>query len=189
MEGKGFEKTALLVCDIINSILKANGDPAELLTQAKKAIDYARSVKIPVIYIVVQFRKGNPEISKNNKFFQSVIQGKLDLTENTESTQIQFTVQPKENDIIITKRRVSAFSGSDLEAVLKSLGIETLVLCGISTGGVILSTTREASDKDYNIIVLKDACFNRDEEVHQVLINKVLPTQANIVTVDEWIAS
>ncbi len=182
-------KTALLVCDLINSILQANGEPAELLAQSKKAIDFARSENIPVIYIVVQFRKGYPDINPNNKFFEFVRNGKIDLTENTESTRIHSAVQPQENDFIITKRRISAFSGSDLEAVLKSLAIETLVLCGISTSGVILSTTREASDKDYKITILKDACFNKDEEVHQVLINKVLTTQASVVTVDEWINS
>ena len=84
------------------------------------------------------------------------------------------------------KRRVSAFSGSDLEVVLRSLGVSHLVLTGIATSGVVLSTTREAADKDYRITVLADCCADRDEEVHRVLTTKVFPRQADVRSVEEW---
>jgi hypothetical protein len=49
-------------------------------------------------------------------------------------------------DLIVTKRRVSAFTGSDLEVVLRAAGTEHLVLTGIATSGVVLSTLRQAAD-------------------------------------------
>ena len=95
-------------------------------------------------------------------------------------------VQPQAGDIIVTKRRVSAFTGSDLEVILRSQNIQHIVLCGIATSGVVLSTLREAADRDYKITVLSDCCTDGDEEVHNVLIEKVFPRQADVMTGREW---
>ena len=91
--------------------------------------------------------------------------------------------------MIITKKRVSAFTGSDLEVVLRSLDIKHLVLAGISTSGVVLSTLREAADKDYVLTVIVDCCADRDEEVHRVLTTKIYPRQALVVAAGEWCAN
>jgi nicotinamidase-related amidase len=89
----------------------------------------------------------------------------------------------------VVKRRVSAFSGSDLDVVLRANAISTLVLAGIATSGVVLSTLREAADRDFGLVVLSDACADRDPEVHRVLLEKVFPRQADVLTVDAWTAS
>ena len=94
---------------------------------------------------------------------------------------------PEEGDLVITKRRVSAFSGSDLEVVLRSGEVQHLVLCGIATSGVVLSTLREAADKDYRLTVLSDLCFDPDPEVHRVLLEKVFVRQAEVVTSEQWL--
>src|SRR5262249_51519108 len=89
-------------------------------------------------------------------------------------------------DIIVTKRRVSAFTGSDLEVVLRAQGLSHLVLSGISTSGVVLSTLREAADKDYQLTVLSDSCADGDEEVHRILLTKIFPRQAEVITTETW---
>jgi len=86
----------------------------------------------------------------------------------------------------VTKLRVSAFAGSDLEVILRSRRIDTLVLSGIATSGVVLSTLRAAADMDYRLVVLSDACVDADPEVHRVLMEKIFPRQAEVLTVDEW---
>ncbi len=60
------------------------------------------------------------------------------------------------------------------------------MLAGIATSGVVLSTLREAADKDFKITVLSDCCADRDEEVHRVLTTKVFPRQADVMTAEEW---
>jgi nicotinamidase-related amidase len=67
------------------------------------------------------------------------------------------------------------------------MGINHLVLTGIATSGVVLSTLREAADKDYRITVLSDCCADRDEEVHRVLKVKVFPRQAEVILSEEWL--
>jgi nicotinamidase-related amidase len=89
----------------------------------------------------------------------------------------------------VTKLRVSAFAGSDLEVVLRSGGIDSLVLAGIATSGVVLSTLRQAADLDYELTVLADGCLDGDPEVHRVLTEKVFPRQADVVSIADWVAS
>ena len=83
---------------------------------------------------------------------------------------------------------MSAFTGSDLEVLLRGLGAGTLVLTGIATSGVVLSTVRQAADLDYRLVVLSDACLDAEPEVHRVLIEKVFPRQATVQTVAQWAA-
>jgi nicotinamidase-related amidase len=90
---------------------------------------------------------------------------------------------------VVSKYRISAFAGSNLEVILRAQQIDTLVVSGISTSGVVLSTVREAADKDYSIMVLSDACLDADSEVHRVLMEKVFPRQADVQTVDTWIGT
>jgi len=70
--------------------------------------------------------------------------------------------------------------------ILRSQQIDTLILTGIATSGVVLSTLREAADKDFSIKVLSDACLDADPEVHRVLTEKVFPRQADVMSVGEW---
>jgi nicotinamidase-related amidase len=62
------------------------------------------------------------------------------------------------------------------------------VLAGIATSGVVLSTIRQAADLDYELTVLEDGCADADPEVHRVLMEKVFPRQASVITAQEWIS-
>jgi len=110
-----------------------------------------------------------------------------DIVERDGATAVVDELAPQPGDVTVLKRRASAFTGSDLEVVLRSRRIGTLVLCGIATGGVVLSTLREAADRDYRLVVLSDGCLDADPEVHRVLTEKLFPRQADVVTVDAWL--
>ncbi|MEV0266491.1 isochorismatase family protein [Streptomyces sp. NPDC050617] len=83
----------------------------------------------------------------------------------------------------VTKTRVGAFSTTSLDAFLREQGIDTLVLAGIVTSGVVLSTVREAADRDYRLFVLADACDDPDPQLHRTLMESVLPTQADVIDI------
>ena len=179
--------TALLVMDVQAGIVGMLPDSKAILDSVAKAIAHARAKKIPVIYVVVGFRQGGPEISMNNKGF-SAFKERLAGMNMDDFMKVHPDVAPAAGEVTVIKRRVSAFAGSDLLVVLSAFGISHLVLTGISTSGVVLSTTREAADKDYRITILADCCADRDEEVHRVLTTKILPHQADVLTVAEWMA-
>ncbi|HEV9036060.1 MAG TPA: isochorismatase family cysteine hydrolase [Puia sp.] len=178
--------TALLVMDIQTMTMQRLGDGAETpIAAINRAIAAARAAGIPVIYVVVGFRKGFPEIGPSNKSF-SVIRQAGAIPGLEDPVIVDPAVKPQPGDIVVTKRRVSAFAGSDLEVILRARRIEHLVLSGFATSGVVLSTLREAADKDYRLSVLSDACADLDEEVHTVLMNKVFPRQAEVMKAAEW---
>jgi nicotinamidase-related amidase len=182
-------RTAILVMDYQTEIVSYFAtDSDALLKRAAKVLEAARTAKIPVIYVVVGFRKGYPEISQKNGSFAKVKQMSR-FASGSPGSEIHPIIAPHESDIIVTKHRVGAFSGSDLDMILRANGIDTLVMFGIATSGVVLSTLRYAADQDYRCVVVKDCCSDMDAEVHRVLTEKVFPRQAAVTTAEEFIAA
>ena len=206
---------ALLIMDMQNGIVERFSDGSkELLANVASAQTAAREKGIAIIYVRVAFRDGAPEANPRNKSF-SALAGSGVLSENGAATQVHESLAPVDGEITVTKRRVSAFAGSDLDVVLRSLDVDSLVLTGIATSGVVLSTTRQAADldfkgllvtwpeknlkatlpvkvgteqvfADFKITILSDACADADPEVHRVLMEKVFPRQATVTTTEEW---
>ncbi|MBB3187521.1 cysteine hydrolase family protein [Microbacter margulisiae] len=177
--------TALLVMDMQVAILRNLPDAFSFTSKVAQAIAHARAKSIPVIYVIVGFRPGMPEVSVNNKRFEAMRE-RLSHVGMDEWMAIEPAIAPLAEEVVVTKHRVSAFTGSDLEVILRAQGIHRLILTGIATSGVVLSTLREAADKDYQLTVLSDGCADGDPEVHHVLTTKVFPRQAEVITVDEW---
>jgi nicotinamidase-related amidase len=179
--------TALLVMDVQQGTIQRFAFGPQALEPFQRAVEAARTQQVPVIFVRVVFREGYPEVSARNKFF-STIKGRSTPPDDF-STQIHPSVVPRRGEVVVAKLRVSAFAGSDLEVVLRAMEVDTLVLTGIATSGVVLSTLREAADRDYRLVVLSDACLDVDPEVHRVLLEKVFPRQADVMTVDAWVDS
>jgi nicotinamidase-related amidase len=177
---------ALLVMDLQIRVVAMYDADEEYLTRVRTAIDTARLASIPVIYVRLAFREGHPEVGRSNRIFSRIASAGA-FVEGDPQSMLHHSVMPHPQDLVVTKRRISAFSGSDLELLLRSGAIETLVVCGIATSGVVLSTVRDAADRDFNLIVLADACCDSDDEVHRVLMQKVFTRQAEVLTVRDWV--
>ena len=179
-------RTALLIMDYENDIVGMLPEETRtaFVERAAAVLKEARQAKLQIIYVVVRFRPGYPEVNSQNKLFSSLKESGR-LLEGTPGAEIDSRVTPQPGDIVVTKRRVGAFSTTDLETVLRSHNISRLVLFGISTSGVVLSTVRWAADMDYSLVVVSDLCADRDPEVHRVLMDKIFPWQATVVTSKE----
>jgi nicotinamidase-related amidase len=174
--------TALLVMDFQTLIVEGFAtDSQALLGRTAALLDAARPAGVMVVYVVVGFRAGYPEISPRNPLFDAV-KASGRFVAGGEGTEIHRAVAPKPGEVVVTKHRVGAFMGTDLEMILKAHGVETLILAGVATSGVVLSTVRHAADADYGLVVVSDCCSDRDEEVHRVLLEKVLAKQASVAT-------
>jgi nicotinamidase-related amidase len=170
--------------DFQNDVVQRLGS-AEAVDNARRALDAARAHDIPVVFVRIGFRDGSPEVSRTNATFARLAAtGRL--AQDAPATQVVADLEPAKGETVVVKRRVSAFTGSDLEVVLRAAGVDTLVLAGIATSGVVLSTVREAADRDFRLTVLHDACADGDDEVHRVLTQKVFPRQADVVSVQAW---
>jgi nicotinamidase-related amidase len=179
-------KSALLVMDMQMGILpRLPQQGAELIKKLADTITTARQNNILIIFIRVGFQKGLPEVSPANKTF-SAFKERLNGPNLDTFMQIPSELGINDDDIVVNKKRVSAFSGSDLEMILRANSISQLILTGIATSGVVLSTLREAFDKDYQLTILSDGCADADEETHQFLTHKLFPKQSEVITIEDW---
>ncbi len=181
-------KTVVLMADFHKEGLGVNPIAKErnVLGKARSVLEAARKAGVLVIYIVVNFREGYPEINDRNKAFSA--RKKSDMMPPYDPVSLicpEVTPQPGES--IVVKHRVNAFFATDLDMILRAHGIETLVLLGHATSGVILSTVRYAADADYELIVVEDGCADRDPEVHKLLMERVFPRQATVTSSEAFV--
>lgn len=175
--------------DFQRGIVDGLGDAQTPVVQAAgQAVAGAREHDLPVMFVRVAFRPGFPEVSPSNLTFSQLAGRGSAMHQDDDATQVHPDLAPLPDEPVVLKRRVSAFTGSDLDVLLRGAGADSLVLAGIATSGVVLSTLRQAADLDYRLTVLADACADRDDEVHRVLTGKVFPRQATVTTADEWVA-
>ena len=103
------------------------------------------------------------------------------LIVGTESVAIHPGVAHTSSDIIVVKRRFSAFYNTELDTILRAHGIKHLIIFGVRTAGVVLSSVRSAADMDYACTVVHDLCRDQNAQIHKTLCELVLPIQATVI--------
>lgn len=93
--------------------------------------------------------------------------------------------EPAVNVLRVTKHSPSAFFGTDLDLQLRRYGIRTLILAGVSTSNRVYATALDAFQYAYNVVVVEDACADRDIEKHDFFFRKMFPRIARVATVEE----
>jgi nicotinamidase-related amidase len=185
------DRTAVLSMDCQVGIVSiyTKGDQEVFVARAASILNYARVARMTVIHVKVGFRPGLPEVSSQHLLFgqvkasaqhQSLFQEPLG--------RIHPDLAPLDDEIVITKHRISAFPGTDLAMILRVKNIETLVLFGISTSGVVLSTLLEASDADFRLAVIRDCCADLDRDLHDALVARLFPMRATVLSAADFIA-
>ncbi len=183
------KSSALLVMDFQALIVENYAKNTEvLLPRTASLLDAARKAGMLVVYVVVGFRTGHPEISARNAAFSGAKKAGM-FAAGDPKAEIHPAVAPQPGEPVVTKHRVGAFFSTDLDMILRAHNIETLVLTGISTSGVILSTVRHGADADYRLVVVHDCCADGNDEVHRVLTEKVFVRQATVVASTDVLAA
>jgi len=175
------KQTALLVMDFQQGVVERLPGPEPLLARVRQAIGDMRDHGGTIAYVRVAFTEADwAAIPPVNAIFARVSENRLMHHEDA-STAIHDLLAPQPGDIVVRKTRVGAMSTTDLDRQLRDRGITTLVLAGISTSGVVLSTVIEAADRDYRLYVLSDGTEDPDAETRDVLLGKVFPRRAQII--------
>jgi nicotinamidase-related amidase len=181
--------TALLAMDCQAGILSIYAKPhEEFVARAARVVGAARSAGMPVVLVRVGFRPGLPEVSDRNPLFAAMKASPQHqkLFEGA-AGEVHPALGPEPDDIVVTKHRVSAFAGTDLHMILRAKNIETVVLFGIATSGVVLSTLLEASDADFRAVVIGDCCTDMDAELHDALIQRLFPRRAEVIAAEDFV--
>lgn len=181
-------RSAVLSMDCQTAIVSiyTKGQEA-FLTNAARALAEARGAGIAVIHVKVGFRPSLPEVSSRNMLLSAIKRSPQHqkLFEGS-AGEIHPTLAATGDEPVVTKRRISAFTGTDLDLILRAKEIDTLVVFGIATSGAVLSTLLDAADADYRLVVIKDCCADLDPDVQTCLIDKIFPRCATVVSAAEF---
>ena len=182
-------KSVLILLDLINEIVDEKGKftskgyPAfvkmhGIFDNVNATIAKARKKDIPIIFVRIGFSSDYREWPEFSPLFGAAKKfGALQL--GTWATEVHQSINKTEEDFLITKHRVSAFYATSLEAILRTLKVDTVLIGGVATDLVVQSTARDAHDRDYRVVILEDICGAGSEEDH----SNALRTLVKIATV------
>ena len=169
------KNSIFLVMDMMNDLVAEDGFNAQtygiqvkqrdVLAKTAKAIAAARAAGCKVGYVRVGFSPDYREAPEASPIFSGARKNGI-FKLGTKGTEVHPAIAPQEGDFDIVKHRVSPFYGTSLEPILRANRIERVILCGVSTNGVVHSGAREAHDRDYECIILEDCCAGVTPEEH-----------------------
>jgi nicotinamidase-related amidase len=169
-------KPMLLVMDMLNDLVHEDGGGAKtyvplmkernVLARTKAVIAKARATGAPIGYVRVGFSPDYRECPPNSPIF-SRARGDGMFKLGSWGTEVHSELKPEAADFDIVKHRVSPFYGTSLQPILRAHAVTDLVLCGVSTNGVVHTGAREAHDRDYACTVLEDCCAGATVDEHE----------------------
>jgi nicotinamidase-related amidase len=181
------KRSALLSMDLQAGVVSVYVKDERFIARAAGMIERARRAGLLIVHVKVGLRPEVPEASPRNRFLSAVkASPRHQQFFQGESGAIHPALSPAASDLVVTKSRISAFAGTDLDLLLRAHDVDTLVMFGVETSGVMLSTLLTAFDADYNIVVIKDCCADHDSELHHILLDKFFPRLATVVTASEF---
>ena len=182
------DRTALVLLDLEQATLSKVPHADSFLDRVHTAVEAARRSGAVVAYVRTALDDEDfADLSPKNRTDEQLARTGKAVQAGSPQTEFDDRVAPERGDVVVRKTRVGAFSTTDLDDQLRARGVDTLALVGVATSGVVLSTVRDAGDRDYRILVLRDVTADTDQDVQKVLINQVLPEQAEVVTVDDFV--
>jgi nicotinamidase-related amidase len=179
------KKTALVLIDLQNAIVGMNPVPHsadKVVENSVKLADAFRAKGAPVVYVRVDL----------NDFLKLPVDqphNRGDKPLPAAASEITPSAGFQHGDILVTKRHWGAFAGTDLEQQLKSRGIDTVVLTGISTNGGVESTARQGTGLGFAFVLVEDACSSQNDEHHRFAFENIFPRLARVRTTDEVLAA
>lgn len=193
--------TALIVVDMQNDFV-APGAPIEtpmgraMVPCLQQALACCRAHRIPVIYTAHVHRAGGSDVGL--LAHAPPIGRGAALVDGSPGAAIYPDVAPRDGEIVIAKHRFSAFYGTDLEIILRGLGVITVVIAGVTTENCCHATARDAFFRDFQVVVLSDATGTSDypdlgygslsaEEVHRSTLVILAASTADVMTTETFI--
>jgi nicotinamidase-related amidase len=171
-------QTALVVMHYQTDILGLFPSVAPaLLANTRKLCDAARAKGVSVYFANLRFSPGYPEVSPLNKNGQGIKQLGLFVDDRTSPELGQQASEP-----VIIAHRASVFFGTDLQARLFARGVDSLIMVGIASTGVVLSSVAYASDADFRLYTVKDCCYDPDQVVHEHLFSTAFDSRTTVLS-------
>jgi nicotinamidase-related amidase len=154
-----------------------------LADATRQLVAWARDRAYPVIWVRMAFRPGFVDASRGVRSGTSATAGRL--VEGTWGAEILEGLGRGPEDIVVTKKRSSAFFNTDLDLVLNGLGVRRLIVGGTSTNWAIESTVRDGDSRDLEMIVVREATASRMADLHEPSLRSMASRYARILSLEE----
>jgi nicotinamidase/pyrazinamidase len=161
-------KPAIIVVDMLEDNLKES--PRNPYLQEGKAV-------IPNLQRLLEEgrKRGFPIIFACDSFLEEdfIFRGKMKIhsLRGTKGAEVVDDLKPRPTDMVLPKRRFSAFFKTDLDQTLRTLGIDTIIVTGMTTEVCVLMTVMDGLCHDFSAILLEDCSASRNKEFHQGCLN------------------
>jgi nicotinamidase-related amidase len=178
--------TALLVMDLQQAIIGMGGSTVQdSVTHTAIAESVSRRAGVKIVFVGTAFTPGYSELSPRNKAFARLI-GTGRMLQGSAEAGWDPRIAPVGDEPVILKHHVGAFSAAPVQQRLQAEHVDTVVLTGLATSGVVLSTALAAADLDYRVLVLSDCVADADPDVNRVVLDTILPTQVTVIDSDQY---
>jgi nicotinamidase-related amidase len=179
--------TALIVGDLQQGITRGYPFAGELVPAVGELLPRARAAGVLVVFVHFAFRANGADVP-DSALLRSFYEAGDAFHEGASGTAIDLPVT--DDDVVVLKRRASAFAGTDLDLVLRARGVGKVVIAGVATSAMVAATCYDAADRGYQVAVLRDGCADADPEMNSFFMDKVFPTRGfEVLTSANWPAA
>jgi len=182
-------KTALMIMDMQKDFIHPKGSlqvkgGKKIVLRVKRALEASRKAGLPVFHIKRIHRADGMDVEK---FRYEMFKKMPYAVEKTEGSEIIEELRPKEGEIVLPKTRFSAFFHTNLDAILRRMGLARIVLVGIQSPNCIRATAVDALALDYDVVLLTDAIGSKTKKVHDSNMRDMRVMGMQVMTVDDFI--
>ncbi|HWD03389.1 MAG TPA: isochorismatase family cysteine hydrolase [Amycolatopsis sp.] len=167
--------TALIVGDLQRGITRDYAFAQPVLPPVAGLLPRARAAGALVVFVHTAFRVNRADLPPGDTVLTGFFEAGDTFHEGSPGTELDLPVAAE--DVVVLKRRTSAFAGTDLDLVLRARGVDTLTVAGVATSAMVAATCYDAADRGYGVSVLSDGCADADPEVHEFFLRKVFPSR------------
>ncbi|MVU81698.1 isochorismatase family protein [Nocardia sp. ET3-3] len=177
--------TALLIGDLQRGITSGYPFAREVVPPLAAMLPRARAAGVLVVFVHFAVRRNGADLPPGNALFRTFYEAGDTFHEGSDGTELELPVAT--TDVVVLKRRASAFAGTDLDLVLRAGGVDSVAVAGVATSAMVAATCYDAADRGYRVTVLRDGCADGDPEMHDFFVDKVFPSRGfEVVSCAEW---
>lgn len=177
-------RSALIVGDLQHGIVETYPFAKAIVPTVAELLPRARAAGALIVFVRFAFRPNGADVP--GEPYATFYRAGAHFHEGSRGTEVAFDVAPE--DVVVLKRRTSAFAGTDLDLVLRARGVDSLALTGVATSAMVAATLYDASDRGYALTVLRDGCADPEPDVHELLVKRVFRGRgANVLACAEWL--
>ncbi|KOV81030.1 isochorismatase [Nocardia sp. NRRL S-836] len=175
----------MIVGDVQQGITSSYPFARQVVPPLTELLPRARAAGVLVVFVHFAVRGNGTDLPPGNAMFRTFYEAGDTFHQGSAGTEIALPVA--DEDVVVVKRRASAFAGTDLDLVLRAGGVDTLAIAGVATSAMVAATCYDAADRDYRVTVLRDGCADDDSAVHNFFMDTVFPSRGfEVVPCADW---